>query len=81
MARSRTNDGIERHMTLEEIAAEMGVTREAVRKIEKRALAKVRKAFEARGLGPTELDEDHSHQGPGLFDINDRAPVLRYRRK
>lgn len=36
--------------TYEEIAQELGITRSAARKIEQRALRKLRKALTARGL-------------------------------
>lgn len=40
----------ERAVTLEEVAVELGMSRERVRQIEKEALAKLRKALELRGL-------------------------------
>jgi transcriptional regulator len=42
------------NMTLEEIADMMGITRERVRQIEKKALAKMRRRLQAQGL---ELDD------------------------
>lgn len=44
--------------TLNEVAEELGLSRERVRQIESEALAKLRIAMEAKGLGPTELDKD-----------------------
>jgi DNA-directed RNA polymerase sigma subunit (sigma70/sigma32) len=55
------------HHTLEEVGQELGVCRERVRQIELSALKKVRAALEAKGLGPTELDEEFPKQH--LFDI------------
>lgn len=42
------------NMTLEEIADMMGITRERVRQIEKKALVKLRRRLQAQGL---ELDD------------------------
>ncbi len=54
------------------MSKELGISRERVRQIEQTALAKVRAALEAKGLGPTELDE--LPEGPGLFDIKSVLP-------
>lgn len=43
------------HMTLEEIADIMGVTRERVRQIEARALIKMRKRLRLRGIKPEDI--------------------------
>lgn len=40
---------ITRHMTLQEVASELGVTAERVRQIENEALAKIRKALAEKG--------------------------------
>lgn len=58
--------------TLEEVAQELGVSRERVRQIESEALGKLRIAMEAKGLAPTELDKEPS--GPGLFDVKTVLP-------
>ncbi len=49
-----TNKKPARTHTYEEIAQELGITRSAVRKIEQRALRKVRKALKEKGI---ELDD------------------------
>ncbi|SFD86338.1 Sigma-70, region 4 [Thiohalospira halophila DSM 15071] len=41
--------------TLEQVGAELGVTRERARQIEAQALAKLRRNLEARGLGLDDL--------------------------
>lgn len=46
---------LEMHMTLEEIADIMGITRERVRQIEKKALAKLRIRLRKRGIDITDL--------------------------
>ena len=51
--------------TLAEVAEELGISGEGVRKIEQRALEKVRLALEARGINSTALDEDYIPQIPG----------------
>ncbi len=51
---------------------ELGISRERVRQIEKKALEKLKVALEAKGLGPTELDE--LPEGPRLFDIKSVLP-------
>ncbi len=43
-------------MTLAEIADELGVTKSAIEQTEKKALRKLRKALEAKGLTATDLD-------------------------
>ena len=43
-------------MTLDEVGEAMGISRERVRQLQRSALAKVRSAMIARGLGPTALD-------------------------
>lgn len=50
--------------TLEEIAIELGLTRERVRQIEKLALAKLRRALERGGLG---FDDLTGGSGPDGF--------------
>ena len=45
-------------MTLEEIAQEMGITRERVRQIEKEALTKLRKRLLKLGMTPADLLQD-----------------------
>jgi DNA-directed RNA polymerase sigma subunit (sigma70/sigma32) len=57
----------EYHCSLREVAREMGISATRVQQIENEALEKVRAAFEAKGLGPTYLDEEP--EGPGLFDV------------
>lgn len=44
--------------TLQEVADEIGVSRERVRQIEHEALAKLKVAMTAKGIGPTDLDKD-----------------------
>ena len=53
--RSATRDGIERCHTLQEIADEMGLSRERVRQIEVEALGKLRRALENEGRGLHDL--------------------------
>jgi hypothetical protein len=43
------------HMSLEEIADIMGITRERVRQIEQRALQKLRKRLRLKGIKPEDL--------------------------
>ncbi len=54
------------------MSKELGISTERVRQIEKKALEKLKVALEAKGLGPTELDE--LPEGPGLFDIKSVLP-------
>lgn len=61
--RSATRDGIERCHTLQEIADEMGLTRERVRQIEVEALGKLRQALDDDGRGLHDLLEQ------GAYDI------------
>ncbi len=56
------------HCSLDEVAQEMGLSRERVRQIEAIALEKMRKRLLAMGIGPTELDEDPG-PGPHLFNV------------
>ena len=46
---------LHRYMTLDEVAQELGLSRERTRQIEKIALAKLRRAFEVRGLSYEDL--------------------------
>jgi len=66
-------------VTLEEIAIEMGISREGVRQIEERALAKLRTAFERMGLDEREVcawldskagDPDQSTGGSEVYTAN-----------
>ncbi len=51
---------------------QLGLSRERVRQIEKKAMEKLKVALEAKGLGPSVLDE--LPEGPGLFDIKSVLP-------
>jgi predicted transcriptional regulator len=50
--------------TYEEIAEELGITRSAVRKIEQRAMRKVRKALKRKGMTLDDLIPDDTHFEP-----------------
>jgi len=47
------------HCTLQEVADEIGVTRERVRQIEKEALLKVRAGFERLGITDSNFRDDN----------------------
>lgn len=47
-------------MTLQEVADEMGISRQMVHKIEQRALAKCRKALEKKGLTLRDIMSDEN---------------------
>ena len=65
--------------TLLEVADELGIPKSTVSLIEKTALAKLRAALEAKGLGPTDLDDAPEPYAPALFDVLARTPVLHRR--
>jgi DNA-directed RNA polymerase sigma subunit (sigma70/sigma32) len=50
--------------TYEEIAEEMGMTRSGVRKLEQRALRKVRRELDKRGMSFDDLLPTHTHYEP-----------------
>ena len=50
---------ITRHMTLQEVASELGVTAERVRQIENEALAKIRKKMAEKGLASFDVVPDN----------------------
>ena len=59
-------------MTLEEIAIELGVTRERVRQIEARAMREIRKPFRSNRLRPfieKDSPEDYGVMAPGCRRI------------
>lgn len=61
-------------MTYEEIAVEMGLTKSAVRKIEQRALRKLRKALESKGMVLSDLTPTDTHNEPedvGRWDTSE----------
>ncbi len=58
----------EYHMSLREVAAELNLSTERVRQIERAALKKVRLALVERGLGPTVLDAE-PETGQFLFEV------------
>ena len=67
MARSKSNlSPGQYYCTLEQVSQEIGLSREGVRKVEQRALEKVRKALEAKGITRTCLDDytDRDYYGP-----------------
>ena len=65
--------------SLQEVADELGCSRETVRKIELSALEKAKAHFLAIGLGPTALDDDWSPGAVVMYDVNSRLPVLFYK--
>lgn len=65
---SRTNFNNEAHCTLEEVAEALGVTRQRADQIQRQALAKCRRALEARGMCLADLI-------PGIELIGDSRTV------
>lgn len=60
--------------TYEEIALELGLTKSSVRKIEQRALRKLRKALESRGMVLSDLIPTDTHNEPedvGQWDTSE----------
>lgn len=61
-------------MTYEEIALEMGLTKSSVRRIEQRALRKLRKALESKGMVLSDLIPTDTHNEPedvGRWDTSE----------
>jgi len=58
-------------MTLEEVAAELGVTRQRVQQIEKKALGKLRRALARQGLRFEDLTTGTTSVRVSVFDVAD----------
>lgn len=58
---------LQAEMTLEEVAAELGVTRERVRQIENKALEKLEKLIEQAGITPEDLGYEEPARKSQVF--------------
>lgn len=64
----------DREMTIDEVAAELGIHRSRVHQLERAALAKMRAACEAVGLAPSDFVQAWRTL-PSAIDGNRRTPA------